>query len=99
MRLLQMRARAGRCHDDVLVSLAAQLNLAAYTRLLTKSSLFLSLYYPGYYAKMLLGKVTFIDIAVFLVFLSWHLLIDVGLYHATCEAINALPFLGLFSYS
>ncbi|RPB22255.1 alpha/beta-hydrolase [Terfezia boudieri ATCC MYA-4762] len=42
---------------------------------------------------MLLGKVTFIDIAVFLVFLSWHLLTDVGLYYATCEAINALPFL------
>ncbi|KAF8423585.1 Alpha/Beta hydrolase protein [Tirmania nivea] len=73
-----------------LVSLAAQLNLAAS---LTTSPHFFSFHYPVPTLKMLLGKVTFIDIAVFLVFLSWHLLTNVGLYYATCEAIKALPFL------
>lgn len=43
---------------------------------------------------MLLGKVTFLDITVFLVFLSWHLLVDVGFCTVALEVLRALPFLG-----
>ncbi|KAF8466656.1 hypothetical protein BDZ91DRAFT_724745 [Kalaharituber pfeilii] len=42
---------------------------------------------------MLLGKVNFLDIAVFLVFVSWCLLRDVGFYVPAIEALSALPFL------
>ncbi|CAZ85417.1 unnamed protein product [Tuber melanosporum] len=42
---------------------------------------------------MLLGQVSWLDILVFVVFLTWRLLRDVGIYGTVICAIQALPFL------